>query len=57
VSERGHCTDCGAVLEDDGAVFDVAVHDCETGEWLLLCAALPESYVNRVFEGVEEERA
>lgn len=27
----GFCTDCGAASEE--GYFDVAIHDCELGEW------------------------
>jgi hypothetical protein len=40
---RGCCGDCGAALYvEAGALFDVAVHDCRTGEWTLLAFRLPD---------------
>lgn len=39
---RGHCVTRGALLDvDDGENFDLAVHDCEEDEWLLVSLNIP----------------
>jgi len=30
------CESCGELSPDDADEYDVAVHDCETGEWILI---------------------